>query len=591
MSGVETTPATRHPAVRLPPARRPVRAGAVPRRAGRSRRAWAVAAEGGTALASGVGFLLWARGIDVDPLTRVGQVSGLAALQLRAAVVALPVLAVVLWAAHRAGPRRYPLVLRLGCAAAAGLVTGLVAGGIAVALHGTPWALGGQDGDPAVLQAYAMTFLHRHELPPVYPPGFVVLLAEWTRHVRHGHAGFALQDLQLLLSAVFGPLAYLAWRVLLRPVWALAVALPASVLFLDPIRPYSHLVMVVLLPVLGLLLARLATVHTRSPRAAARSGAGIGALLGALFLVYSGWFVWSTPGVLVAVLALAPWRRGRAALLRAAVFVGATALAAALVGFPLLKRMVTTGTSTVDRYAYSDVFGNPAYVLGWRSDRAGSLTGWGNWPSPGELSGQSAVTVLLLAGLALALALGLRRPPVTAALACLGSAWLLRFWFAAHMEHDQAVMLYPRTTWLILYSLLTLTVLAAMLLGARLRALRHRLPRPSRPLPPSTGHRLTAGALCALVLFGAMAASWSADRYLPTDPGEGTMGLDAWRAHTLQRADGTCSPYAPAGTCRAPQALDAWVDSPPDQLLWCGSVPFDTAHWRSFCGRDLPRRG
>ncbi|WP_344459879.1 hypothetical protein [Kitasatospora kazusensis] len=537
------------------------------------------------ALAVGVGFMLWARDISVDPLIRVGQVSGLAKLQFRAALVALPVLAAVLFTAYRSDRRRHGLVLRLGCAAVAGLGTGIVAGGIAVALRGTPWGLGGQDGDPGTLQSYAESYLRGEGLPGLYPPGFIVLLAEWAKYLRHGQVGFALKDVQLLLSAVFGPLCYLAWRTLLRPAWALAVALPASIVFLDPIRPYSHLVMVVLLPVLGRLLTELTRVRGRTVRSVLLRGAVLGAVLGVLFLTYSGWFVWSVPGVLVAVLALVPWQHGRAALLRAAALLGATGLTAALVGAPLLTRMLANGANAVDRYAYFDVYIDPAYVMGWRSDRSGWPPSWA-WPPPGGLAGQDAVTLLVLAGLALALALGLRRPPVVAALAALASAWVLRFWFAGHMQRDQAVMLYPRTTWQILYCLLALTVLAAMLLAGGVRSTWSRLTagQPVR-LPRFLGRRLAAGSLCGLALFGAMAASWSANRYMPTDPAQHTMGLDAWRSHTLERADGSCPLYAPRHTCTPPHELSRPQDST-DTRLWCGNVSFQ--NWAAYCGGRPP---
>ncbi|MGK4581215.1 hypothetical protein [Kitasatospora sp. HPMI-4] len=544
----------------------------------------AAAAEAALALAVAVGFMLWARDIQVNPLVRVGQVSGLAELQFRAALLAIPLLTAVLWAAHRARSHRWQPALRLGCAAVAGLGTGIVAGGIAVALRGTPWGLGGQDGDPGTLLGYAASFLRGEGLPDVYPPGFVVLLAEWARYLRGGHVGYALKDLQLLLSAVFGPLCYLAWRTLLRPAWALAAALPAAILFLDPIRPYSHLVMVVLLPLIGRLLTELAQVARLSRRTAALRGAVFGTVLGLLFLLYSGWFLWSAPGVLAAVLLLVPWRRGRAALTRAAVLLGTTAATAAAVGSPLLVRLAEHGATTVDRYAYFDVYTDPAYVLGWRSDRSGWPAAWA-WPPPGELAGQTTFSLLVLTGLGLALAVGLRRPPVLAAVGCLASAWVLRFWFAGHMQRDQAVMLYPRTTWLILYALIALTVLAAMLLSGgagtawpRLTAERHiRLPR-------FLGRRLAAGSLCSLAVFGAMAASWSANRYMP-DPRSDTMGIDAYRSHLLQRADGSCPLYAPGHTCAAPHPDWRPQDSKGTRL-WCGDVP--AKDWPAYCGGRAP---
>ncbi|AUG77663.1 hypothetical protein CFP65_2847 [Kitasatospora sp. MMS16-BH015] len=564
----------------------PPPAPAGPPRPARGHRLLAGAAEAAVGLAVGIGFMLWARNIHVNPMIRIGQVSGLAKLQFRAALLAVPLFAVVLYAAHRAGPQRYRLLLRLGCAAVAGLGTGIVAGGIAVALHGTPWGLGGQDGDPGTLEGYAASYLRGEGLPGIYPPGFIWLLAEWAKHVRHGHVGFALKDMQLLLSAVVGPCAYLAWRLLLRPAWALAVALPAALLFLDPIRPYSHLVMLCLVPVLG----RLLTELTRTPglrlRSALLRGAGLGALLGLLFLTYSGWFVWSAPGTAVAVLALTPWRKGRAALGRAAALLGAAGLCFAAVGAPLLLKFLANGANTVDRYAYFDTYIDPAYVMGWRSDRSGWPPSWA-WPPPGELAGQTTFTLLVVAGFALALALGLRRPAVVAVLGCLGGSWVLRFWFAGHMQRDQAVMLYPRTTWLILYCFIALTVLAAMIVSGGAARSWRRLTA-SRKLRPSgsLGRRLAAGSLCGLAVFGAMGASWSANRYMPVlDPDSHTMGLDAYRAHTLAKADGSCPVYAPKHTCTPPH-YDWRPKDSVDTSLWCGNVAY--ASWTAFCGGKPP---
>ena len=69
---------------------------------------------------------------------------------------------------------------RLGCAAAAGLATGLVAGGIVVALRGTPWALwaGGADYAPLIqaLQTHDL-----NNLPEHYPPLFPALIGGWER--------------------------------------------------------------------------------------------------------------------------------------------------------------------------------------------------------------------------------------------------------------------------------------------------------------------------------------------------------------------------------------------------------------------------
>ena len=82
-----------------------------------------------------------------------------------------------------------------------------------------------------------------------------------------------------------------------------------------------------------------------------------------------------------------------------------------------------------------------------------------------------------------------------------------------------------------------------------------------------------------------MAASWSANRYMPADPEQHTMGLDAWRSHTLERADGSCPLYAPGHTCTPPHALGRPQDSK-DTRLWCGGVSFQ--NWTAYCGGRPP---
>ncbi|MER7667237.1 hypothetical protein ABTY61_02075 [Kitasatospora sp. NPDC096128] len=561
-------------------------------------------------LGTAVGFLLWARSIDVNPLVRIGQVSGLAGLQLHMAAVALPVLALLLHLAPRAHAERYRLVLRLGCAVLAGLGTGLVAGGIAVALNGTPWGLGGQEGDPGNVLGMADDMIRGKGLPGVYPPLFPAALVVWGELFHGAHGGiagvaFAMKDLQLLCTAVAGPLTYLAWRLLLPPFWALLVAVPSAVLFIDPIRPYSHGAMLVMLPLLAACLRELRRAHEVSARSAVLRAAAFGSAMGVIFLWYSGWFVWAAPGVLVLTGFLLPWRKGGAGLRRALLFAGVTVLSAAVVGSPLLYQMVRLGATTKDRYAMITVYADPAYVMGWVSDRAGTQT-YHNWPLSGELAGQSTFTLLVLGAAALAIGLGAGRVLVQTAAAVLVSSWLLRFWFASRMERTQAVQLYPRTTWIIMYCLIVLAVLGLMLVvrraasgartGAGARSGDGAQPGPGTPTagraPAEPGfltlRRVLAGGVCAIALFTAMAGSWSANRYMPsTDPGVQDMGLDAWRAHVLKDATGQCPRYSPVATCAGlNQDLSARVAGPDDYQLWCANAP--AAEWPLTCGRKAP---
>ncbi|MEU6966719.1 hypothetical protein AB0A71_03060 [Kitasatospora aureofaciens] len=570
-------------------------------------RPWAVrSAEALVSIVAAFAFTLLCSRIDVNPLNRVGQVSGLAMLQKYAAVVGLPVLAVLLYAAYRGTLARYQLVQRLVCAAVAGLATGAVAGGIAVALHGTQWGLGGQEGDPGNLIGMANDMLRGQGLPGVYPPGFPAVLAIWSKlfYGGIGGGGYAMKDLQLIFSALVGPMAYLSWRLLLRPFWALLVAVPAAILFLDPIRPYSHVTMLVMVPMLAAALRELRRAHQLTTRSTVWRGVGFGVSFGLMFLWYSGWFVWAAPGVLVLTLFLVPWRKGAARLKPVLLFLGATLVSAAVVGAPLLYQLVRLGAEAKDRYAYLSVYIDPAYVMGWASDRAGDLT-YHDFPWRGELAGQSAYTLLLLAGVALALGLGLRSIVVRTTAVTLVSAWLLRYWFASHLAQAKAVQLYPRTTWIILYALMILAVLGLMFVVQRgtawLRTVQ-RVGTDGGPAPltlrPEVTGRLVAGAVCAVALFATMAASWSVDRYMPTTdpkllPSSGSqnvdMGIDAWRAHILVNRDGKCPKFDPAGPhdC-APvnKGLKEYNNGPDKGQLWCSNVPGDA--WALVCGTKRP---
>ncbi len=556
-------------------------------------RRWVLAgAEIVVSVVAALGFAYLCRHISVNPMNRIGQVSGLAKIQQYVAVLGLPVLAVLLYTAYRGPLGRHRVVQRLACAAIAGLSTGVVAGGVVVALRGTPWPLGGQEGDPSVLVDMATYIMDGKGMPGVYPPGFPAAMAAWSeiRYGGVGGAGFALHDLQIFFSALVGPMAYLSWRLVLRPFWALLVAVPAAIVFLDPIRPYSHVVMIMLVPLLAACLRELRRAGDLPPRSVALRGLAFGVTFGLLFLWYSGWYLWSAPGIGVLALFVFPWRRGRRALRNAAGFVGVTLLSAGLVGAPLLYQLLKLGADTPDRYAYITTYVDPTYVLGWMSDRDGDLT-FQTWPVSGELAGQSGFALLLLAGVGLGIGLGLRHIAVRTAAASLVGAWLLRFWFASHMAHDQAIQLYPRTTWIIMYSLMIIAVLGVMALvqrgtGFADRTLAAASPQGATRLVPRRAMRqLAAGMVCALALFATMGASWSVNRYMPQDQKSDTMGLDAWRAHTIKKQDGTCPKFSPVPDCADIITKD-WEPKADTGQLWCAGI--DEADWKAVCGRPAP---
>ncbi|AWZ04732.1 MULTISPECIES: hypothetical protein [unclassified Streptomyces] len=550
-------------------------------------------AEAVVSVVAALGYTLLCTRIGVNPMNRLGQVSGLARMQLFAAVLGLPLLGVLLYTAYRGRPSRHQLVKRLVCAALAGLATGVVAGGVVVALRGTPWPLGGQEGDPSVLVEMANSFRAGEGMSGIYPPGFPALMAVWSK-VRYGDTiggtGFALKDMQIFFSALVGPMAYLAWRLLLRPFWALLIAVPAAVLFLDPIRPYSHVVMIVLLPLLGYCLLELRRAGTRSMKSLMLRGAGMGLIFAVLFLWYSGWYVWAAPGVGLLALFLFPWRAGAPVVKRAAVYVGSVLLTAGFFGAPLLYQMLRLGAQTPDRYAYLAVYVDPAYIMGFASDRAAGKT-YMDWPASGEMAGQSGFALLLLFGVGLGVGLGLRNVMVRTAAATLAGAWLARFFFASQMAQEKAVQLYPRTTWIILYCLMILCVMGMMAVVQRGSGWAERTLRPAggdpakRVVPPRVVRQLSAGLLCALALFATMGASWSVNRYMPAPQSTDSMGLDAWRAHAVKKPDGTCPRFSPVKEC-SDIKVKRWKQYEDDHMLWCANVV--AKDWPAICGRRAP---
>jgi hypothetical protein len=499
------------------------------------------AAEVVLALGAAAAMTWWSRSIDVNPLVRVGQVSGLASLQLRFAflglvLVAVTVLVANLWRSRHA----VPMLTRLSCSVIAGLATGLTAGGVVLALRGTSLPLNALNGDSSVISKWAVSILQGHStLPNFYPPLPVHFLAGWAS-VSGQDVAFAFKDLQLIGTALYGPVAYLAWRLLLRPIPALAVGVVSALPLVYPYKPYENLVLIALIPVLAKLLVYLKTTPERSYRNLVLTGVAFGVVLGIAYLSYSGWFVWSAPGFMVAALILLPWRR---APLRALTFLAVTGVVLLGMCWRQIGALLHASSTVKDSYFYFDTATDPAYVAMWRGDMPGDV---GLWPPPGELGGVGVFTVILCVGLAGALFLGLRNTIVITAACCLGGAWMLRFWFASQMYREQAVQLYPRTTMEILYLLLVLTVLAAYFGWERFREFYARIRTSANgiSLPAKRVPSVLIGALCAFLLLFGSAGSATADRYLPrNDNSEGTL---AWVGQTARMPNGKCSVYLEA---------------------------------------------
>lgn len=478
------------------------------------------------------------RAINVDPLVRVGQVSGLAQIQLRFALLALVIL-LLLWLAHRSmdGDLR-DSVVRLVAAGSAGLVTGVIGSGLAVALRGTHFALFHDLGDTARIVTWVNEVSAGERMSNAYPPLSIYLTSLYGK-LTGLNASYAYHDMQVYGAALFGPVAYMSWRLLFPPLWALPMALIPALPIIDPYKPYSPITLAVLMPVLGWFFVRLHRCAERSGSARAWQGALTGGLFGLLCLTYSGWFWWSAGGALVMVPIALPRRKLR----EAAEFLFCTGAGFLLVAGTSIRRMLQEGMlRDVDKCFYFDTSVRPSYFEMWRTGLSGNP---GEWPPPAELGGTSVFLVLLATGLAAGIALsfcdsrlGLAAKSVVA---CLVSASLMRFKVAGAMFATQTVQLYPRTSTQILYCMLVMSVFAAFMIAQRLSA---RFPLAARELGMAR-----VGALAGVLLVCASSADAIADKYMPSAASMNAPGILAWRAHAVKKENGQCSRYMDQAKC------------------------------------------
>ncbi|MFI8363279.1 hypothetical protein ACIGD1_24300 [Streptomyces sp. NPDC085612] len=528
-------------------------------RRGQGARAALLLAEAAVAFAAALVLPLLARGFRLNPLDRIAQVSGLAAIQLRFALLGLLLVAAVAAALRFRKGRHFDLSARFAAAGIAGLASGFVAAGAVVALHGTPWPMFGLNGDSGRIVEWAHAVANgRPSGSPVYPPAPLYTLGYYAEFFRGGNTAYAFKDLQILGAAAFGPLVYLCWRMLLSPVRALAFGVAPAFALIDAYKPYSQTVLVLLVPVLVALVVCLGHSARQDWRPLLLKGAGFGALLGLLFLTYSGWFLWSAAGVFFAAALYFPWRAGRAGRLKGAGFLAATLAAFLVVAGRYLMVMLTEGQSTKDYNFRFDNFTDPAYYLMWRTDMPGKV---GEWPPPGEYGGVGLFALVTFVCLGAAIWLGLRKPMIVTIAAMFISAWVMRMYIASHMYETQTVQLYTRTNNQLLYCGLLLCALVAHLVSQRIAARRAEQPGDGASTPAVRGLPAREGAvigtLCALLLLLGTVSSAMSDRYMPAK--ENTYRILPWVSHTITEKDGSCPKYAPGGTC-SKDGDQSWLD-------------------------------
>ncbi|MEU6211002.1 hypothetical protein ABZ891_13965 [Streptomyces sp. NPDC047023] len=544
----------------LPPGGPATSDGPIPAaRRGPGARAALLLVEAAVAFAAALVLPLLARGFRLNPLDRIAQVSGLAAIQLRFALLGLLLVAAVGVALRFRKGRHFDLSARIAAAGIAGLASGFVAAGAVVALHGTPWPMFGLNGDSGRIVEWAHAVANgRPSGSPVYPPAPLYTLGYYAEFFRGGNTAYAFKDLQILGAAAFGPLVYLCWRMLLSPVRALAFGVAPAFALIDAYKPYSQTVLVLLVPVLVALVVCLGRSARQDWRPLLLKGAGFGALLGLLFLTYSGWFLWSAAGVFFAAALYFPWRAGRAGRLKGAGFLAATLAAFLVVAGRYLMVMLTEGQSTKDYNFRFDNFTDPAYYLMWRTDMPGKV---GEWPPPGEYGGVGLFALVTFVCLGAAIWLGLRKPMIVTIAAMFISAWVMRMYIASHMYETQTVQLYTRTNNQLLYCGLLLCALVAHLVSQRIAARRAEQPGDGASTPAVRGLPAREGAvigtLCALLLLLGTVSSAMSDRYMPAK--ENTYRILPWVSHTITEKDGSCPKYAPGGTC-SKDGDQSWLD-------------------------------
>jgi hypothetical protein len=337
---------------------------------------------------------------------------------------------------------------------------------------------------------------------------------------------YALKDLQIVGAALLGPLAYLAWRLTLRPTWALCLGTVAVLPLVDAYKPASSMSLALAVPIFVALIQVVRNAERYRPAALIGLGAGFGVALGGLVLLHPMYLIWTAPGVIVALGLLTPWRKG---WWRAGVLLGVSLLASAAVCGEYVYRFVTQAGDTTENFVYFDALQDPAYFLMWRGGSPGNV---GEWPPPGELGGVGLFAIVLVVGIGVALALGYRNSLVVTLLCCFGSIWAWRLYDAAEMYHQQQVRLWPRTSLALIYCALLLTG-AAVLVAAQ--ALQSRgLTKPARR---GGGAALLGCVVAALLIFG-MAGSATANRYLPR--GVGQAGYLTYLGQNTPTLDGHC---------------------------------------------------
>lgn len=486
-------------------------------------------AEVAACLLTAILFTAAAAMIEVNPTVRSGQISGLSQLQLHLVPVAVLIFALRTWGG------RFPQASnRLMFAIIAGISSSIVAGGVVVALHGTRWGLLADRGDSGALARFARSIMAGEQAHDFYPPGYPHLLAWWAELFGQDPS-YGLKAFQVGLTALCGPLCYLTWRLTASPAWALALGPLTMLPVLDPYKAYESVALTVFIPAMVFLVSMVR--RGGSSFRAYISVAMVSVMLAGTFLTFSGWMLWSGPGLVVLMLWIGFREPGRLARLR---LLAVAAVVFGLLTGSYLLDLIKSRDEFNDTYQYFDTKVDPSYVLGWLGGLPGKIVAW---PVFGELGGVGAFGLLLVAAVGFAIATHRKSETVQVAIAITTSAWVVRHWLAGQLFATQSVQLYPRTANVILIGLLILAVSAlrqAWQLAFEMLASKFAAAEVAR-------RAQLAGVVVAVILL-AWSQSSLADARMPKNSST-SQGKLAWASHTIKYFDGTCPIYAPENTC------------------------------------------
>ena len=460
--------------------------------------------------------------IHVNPLDRMGQVSAVASVELRFLWFALPMFIALLVAARWRDGIHLAETTRFVCAAFAGISTAAVAGGIYAALGSSKYGIGGLNGDSGVLVSWAEMAKRGEVGSLLYPPLQVELLV-WVSELIGRPTAYAMKWFQIGGIAIVGPLSYSMWRLLLRPTWALGIGVVAALPMVEAYRQYPLLTLVLFIPLALKYLDVLRNCTDEPLIRLLRHGALFGLGFGVLFLLYSGWFQWSGPGLVVAALIVSPWRRGW----KPTVIIGAVSLLVfTIVTYRYLTAVAATISLLKDDFVYFDATVEPMYIAMWRGGLPGTV---GVWPPFGELGGVGLFTVLLAVGTGASIAYARTKTVVIGIGSIMVGTWLFRLWHAHNMYKTKLVQLYPRTTAELLYCALLLSGFAIYFAVERAR---------ERGDSIVTKPTTFIGVFAGLTFLVMSASSATIDKYMPRDA-VGDPGNMAWIAVTTPPLEGS----------------------------------------------------